>query len=350
MQESIAQDEKVILKRLVDRVLRLRRGTPIRELRNSLGSNRHILDRLLDLGYLRREGDQYMPTHMALEQVDEDIRQIANRAVNAVLTALRDLYTTQDKNSFTFEEILIAVRQVDPALDENDVIPALSFATDFNFFGSWSGPSGESIKITNISLQEHILDFRSAEQERKRICEARQAVRARATAGLSGPISQVLVQASAPDFSFVSNKKLRESIDRDFAELQLAKKASASKTRLILSGGLVEALLLDALERNKDKALKATAAEKDSKGKLKSLDDWTLSTLINVAAELSLISDGSAKLSGVIRDFRNLVHAGKERRGDYVIGSHEAEAAEAGLSAVIRDLQQRARESTHNLE
>jgi len=115
MQASITHDEKAVIKRVVDRLLNLRQGTPIRHLRVKLGQNRKILDHLVDLGYLRAESDQYLPTYMALEQVDEDIRQIANHAVNAVLTAVRDLYTAQDKNSFTFEEILIAVRQVDPS-------------------------------------------------------------------------------------------------------------------------------------------------------------------------------------------------------------------------------------------
>jgi len=341
MQAPITIDQKVVIKRVIDRLLNLRQGTPIRHLRVKLGQNRKILDQLVDLGYLRAEGSQYLPTYMALEQVDQDIRQIANHAVDAVFMALRNLYMRQDKNSFTFDEILTAVREVSPSLDENDILPALSFAADFDFFSGWSGPSGESLKITNISLKESILDFHSAEHEWKRISEARKAMQAFATTEVSNPMGEEVSHLAGSDFSFMSNVKLREIVERDYAELLLAKNASASKTRLILSGGLVEALLLDALERNNDRALGAKTAEKD-RGKIKALNDWNLSSLINVAAELSLISDGSARLSDVIRDFRNLVHAGKERRGDYVIGEHEAQAAEAGLSAVVRDLQQRA--------
>lgn len=192
------------------------------------------------------------------------------------------------------------------------------------------------MRMTTVSLRENILDFRSAEQEWKRISEAREAAQHEyLTAPAQNPIRREVPHAMGLDLSFMFDVKLREIVGRDYSELQMAKRASASKTRLILSGGLIEALLLDALERNEKSALKANAAEADNKGKgkVKALDDWNLSSLIDVAAELSLISEGSAKLSNVIRDFRNLVHAGKERRGDYVIEEHEAQAAEAGLSA-----------------
>jgi hypothetical protein len=63
--------------------------------------------------------------------------------------------------------------------------------------------------------------------------------------------------------------------------------------------------------------------------------------MIDVAGEISLVSQGALRMANVVCDFRNLVHPGKERRGDYLIEAHEAEAAEAGLNAVIRDLRRR---------
>lgn len=137
MQPPIGLDEKSVLERIVSRFLNLRQGTPSRTLRISLGQKRGLLDQLSNLGCLKTVGDQYVPTYMALEQVDQAIRQIVNYALDAVFMALKNLYVSQDKSSFTFEEILIAVCDVDPSLDENDVIPALAFATDFDFFSAW---------------------------------------------------------------------------------------------------------------------------------------------------------------------------------------------------------------------
>ncbi len=345
MSQGFEPEELSILSRIVSRLLNLRKGTPIRQTRVSLGEKRVLLDRLVNLGHLKIQGDQYLPTFMVLYCLDPTVRNIGERLVNAVFTALRNLYMQRERDTFTFEEILGEVQRLDPTLDENDLSPALILATDFDFISGWSAPSTPEglLRLTNISVKESILDFRSAEAEWNRVLAQRQAARERRTVGLVGQVTPSLPPSIPNEFSFVSDGKLRGIIERDFTELGKAKQAAALKTRLILSGGLVEALLLDALGRNKERAMEARTAEKDSKGKVKPLDDWNLSSLIDTAAELSLISDGAVRLSNVVRDFRNLVHAGKERRGDYVIGDHEAEAAEAGLSAVTRDLRARSR-------
>jgi hypothetical protein len=123
-------------------------------------------------------------------------------------------------------------------------------------------------------------------------------------------------------------------VERDYAEFANARRANGFKSCLILCGGLLDALLPDALERNSARAAGAKRADKG-----KPLADWNLSTTIDVAGEISLVSQGAPRMANVVRDFRNLVHRGKERRGDYLIEAHEA--AEAGLNAVIRDLRRR---------
>ncbi len=286
---------------------------------------------------------------MALDYIDPEVRKIATQTVDAVLAALRNLYIKGEgeKNAFSFEEIVAEVQSHRPFLDKNDVLPALILATELNFFSGWSGPSTreDELRISNVSVTETILDFRSSEEQWKKIFAARATAEKQWAERAAADIVSTRISPDTPNFSFVADQKLRHIIERDYAELQEAKQASAVKTRLILSGGLIEAFLLDTLERVGEAAVKARTAEKDNKGKVRSLDNWSLSSLIDVAAELSLISDGAVKLSDMVRDFRNLVHAGKESRGDYVIGEHEAEAAEAGLNAVIRDLRARSGKS-----
>jgi hypothetical protein len=138
-------------------------------------------------------------------------------------------------------------------------------------------------------------------------------------------------------FGFVSDPKLREICCRDYLELGKARRARAHKSITMLSGGLLEAMLSDALGQEATKA-------KASYGRLypkKKRVQWTLESLIEVAEDMGIITRGATQLSHTLRDYRNLVHPIKEIRSGYKVQKEEAEIAVNMLRIVMRDMRNR---------
>ncbi len=146
------------------------------------------------------------------------------------------------------------------------------------------------------------------------------------------PLQQTRVLAPHPDFSFVKDTTIRRIVVRDYAEFVTAPTHSL-KARFILAGGIIEGLLLDALMQDPVKAKNTTAARKDSRD----IEEWGLSVLLDVAVELKLISPSAQSFGHAVREYRNLVHPGLERRSNLSIGDEEVEIAERVLRIVIRD-------------
>lgn len=134
-------------------------------------------------------------------------------------------------------------------------------------------------------------------------------------------------------FAFVSDSALRIIIERDYAEIQKAYISECWKSVIILCGGAIEAILTDLLIQKETEAKSAKSAPKNS-----DITRWDLSNLIDVAVELSLVSAGVEKLSRSIREYRNLVHPGKELRSKLRFGAEEAKIAVEVLNIVHRDL------------
>jgi hypothetical protein len=102
---------------------------------------------------------------------------------------------------------------------------------------------------------------------------------------------------------------------------------------IILSGGAIEAILLDLLLNNPG----AQEAQSAPKGK-PDLSRWDLNDLIKVAIELELVTGTVEKLSHPVRDYRNLVHPGNELRSKLAVDREEARIAIEVLNSLHRDL------------
>ncbi|MDI4663488.1 hypothetical protein K9U40_03930 [Xanthobacter autotrophicus] len=133
----------------------------------------------------------------------------------------------------------------------------------------------------------------------------------------------------ALDFSFLSDAALRRILERDSAELARSFSAGNWKSVVVLSGGIMEAMLIDATGR-----AMAQAAEAGGKPqKPKNLYGW-----IEAAFELKLVSEGVKKISHTLREYRNLVHAQAELKAGLSVDEEEARLAAAILAIVKRDL------------
>ena len=105
------------------------------------------------------------------------------------------------------------------------------------------------------------------------------------------------------EFDFIADQQYRTLLIRDFKELKNCLDNEASKSVLILSGSIIETLLLEFFTHNLPAGVnKAQILKKN------------LSELIDEAVKIELISIKSKELSTVIKNYRNLIHPGREIR------------------------------------
>lgn len=105
------------------------------------------------------------------------------------------------------------------------------------------------------------------------------------------------------EFDFIADQQYRALLVRDFIELKNCVENEASKSVLILSGSIIETLLLEFFTHNLPKGITKTQLLKKN-----------LSDLIDEAVTIQLISQKSKELSTVIKNYRNLIHPGREIR------------------------------------
>ena len=135
------------------------------------------------------------------------------------------------------------------------------------------------------------------------------------------------------EFAFIQERDLRHIIERDFQEIQRSFVVKCWKSVIILTGGAIEAILLDVL-LGREEAAKSTKA---APGK-KEIRTWDLSDLIAVAVELELIEPIAGTLQNAVRLYRNLVHPGYELKNQLTFGQLEAESGLIVLRTIHRDL------------
>jgi hypothetical protein len=134
-------------------------------------------------------------------------------------------------------------------------------------------------------------------------------------------------------FSFVHDSTIKTIVERDYDELVKIRK-TATKARFILLGGIIEGLLLDALLQDAPKAMSTSPGRKERRP----LEQWGLSTLLDAAVELKLISSSAQSFGHSVREYRNLVHPGLEYKSGLTLATEEVEIAERVMDIVIRDL------------
>lgn len=126
-----------------------------------------------------------------------------------------------------------------------------------------------------------------------------------------------------PNFSFIKNKDLRDIISRDYTELINLNAEKTRKSMVILSGAIIEGLLIDALVSNGMPYATATSKTFDS--------------LIKTAHNNGIIKHD--KISHFLRDYRNYVHPAKEIREKHVLTKADAEFSFAAAKIMVEELE-----------
>lgn len=136
------------------------------------------------------------------------------------------------------------------------------------------------------------------------------------------------------EFPFIKDPGLRKIVERDFIELLKTSVSGCWKSVILLSGGIIEAILTDLLLQHADRAKASKSAPKDQKD----IRAWGFVYLIKVSEELGLINPGVEKLSHSVRQYRDLVHPSVELRDKLTVAPEEAKIAMEVLLMLHRDL------------
>lgn len=141
--------------------------------------------------------------------------------------------------------------------------------------------------------------------------------------------------ANTSELMFIKDTDLRHSLRNDLSAINRAMANSEWKAATVLAGSVVESLLLWKIDKDHEKAM----ATNYLKGKKRRpIDRWDLHDYIEVAQELNLINERTAILAGLAKDFRNLIHPGRNTRLGAFCNRGTTLGAVAAVELVIEDL------------
>ncbi len=144
---------------------------------------------------------------------------------------------------------------------------------------------------------------------------------------------------SETEFDFIQDRLLRDQLAKDWDETQRVREVKAWKSCVILCGGVLEGMLLDVLKGTESLARSTYQKRKGKEGRDR--DQWDLVDLVNIAKDLGLLSKSAEYLSHGLREFRNLIHPGKQIRENVSLTQEEAEIAFNVVKVCLRELSSR---------
>ncbi len=133
-----------------------------------------------------------------------------------------------------------------------------------------------------------------------------------------------------PQFENVISQRLNEIKKCLLSDLPLSV--------IFLAGSTLEGLLIEKASKNIKDFNSSKSAPKDKNGNVKKINEWTLSSLIDVAYELKYIELDIKKFSHDLRDFRNYIHPRVQAIQNFNPDKHTAEISWKVLQATIASL------------
>jgi hypothetical protein len=129
-------------------------------------------------------------------------------------------------------------------------------------------------------------------------------------------------------FEFIKDNELRKIIKRDYKELRRSIDNDLIKSTLLLCGSILEAILLDKALDNKNKI--GNTEEQMSK--------WNLHKLKDELAKINIEIKEADIIINHIKDYRNIIHPGREKRAKSKISKNIAKAVYSNLDVLIDSL------------
>ncbi len=152
--------------------------------------------------------------------------------------------------------------------------------------------------------------------------------------------------AGTEELRFITDQELRNSLRLDLSAVESALHNGEWKAATVLAGSAVEAVLLWSVITQHspveiETARAAIANSFTKKPKPGEPDNWELAHFIAVVRELGDISDSTAGAAQLAKNFRNLIHPGRERRTGARCDRGTARSAAAAVDLVISDLREK---------
>lgn len=141
--------------------------------------------------------------------------------------------------------------------------------------------------------------------------------------------------------SVLSSPELVALLERDLREAVTALATQSYKSALILCGSIVEAILMDRLSARESSAVKSFERLRQAstvREKSNQIQNWSLSTLLEVAREENLVSLNLCHWGHGIRGFRNLVHPAVEQRKEVEVSRENAEVAWSVVKRLLKEI------------
>ena len=151
------------------------------------------------------------------------------------------------------------------------------------------------------------------------------------------------ISEQTAELRFIQDESLRLSIQLDISSAESAFNNGEWKAATVLAAAAVEALLLWSLTQRSEserqsaiqnRNLRLNAARPEGR-------DWDQSSYIAIASELGHVKPETATQAGLAKDFRNLIHPGREIRLKQKCDRGTGRSALAALDHVVRDLEAR---------
>lgn len=101
---------------------------------------------------------------------------------------------------------------------------------------------------------------------------------------------------------------LKAIIDRRWSEAQKCVHAECFTAAIVMMGSILEALLLARTMLSAATASQSTRVPRNKNGHALAVQDWSLSSLIDVAVDVGWIKSDRGKFSHALRESRNVVH------------------------------------------
>ena len=143
-------------------------------------------------------------------------------------------------------------------------------------------------------------------------------------------------------FQFVKDDILKRLILRDYKELKKVYDIGAFKSVMVLSGGILETLLIEALSVEEEKVkfdyYQKYLEAKDKNAKPADLPLWQFYQLIEIAAQRKIISADVKKMAYTIEGYRNLIHLKAEIRDKLSVDKNVATSVVHLLLKAIEDI------------
>ena len=138
------------------------------------------------------------------------------------------------------------------------------------------------------------------------------------------------------EFSFIQTPNIQKYLANDWNEVQSSFETNAWKSCVILCGGILEGMLLDALAYDEQTSKDVYAQLK--KESSPELSRWSLGDLINVSEKTGVLRKSGAHLGHALREFRNLIHLGRQLREEFQITQDEATIAMNVVKLCMKEL------------